>query len=253
MPHVPHGGTGHAGNAQGDWEDWTPWIVSGCIAGGLGIIGGIVFFWRRSRRTQVAQEFTREPTSDYILAREIVAAKAMETESLLADLAWHGLPLPAALRQWVEETFVRIQECWQRRDLKPVCVLLAKPQYCKYSSQLDDMRKRGIFNQLENLRVERIEFVHVDFNRAEQCQFTVLITFRARSYYTNSQTCSWQAACMDMKLFQEFWTFERVPDSWQLTSITPSTDASPLLRPNSAVMKTAGTNPGVLHHVQPPW
>jgi hypothetical protein len=95
------------------------------------------------------------------------------------------------------------------------------------------VRQNHEINRIEDLRIERLEFVHLHCPRCEENQeVTALITFRASVYFVDDRTGAYTRGSRLPSCFQEFWTFGRQGDTWLLQTIEQSHESDRLERPN---------------------
>jgi hypothetical protein len=224
-PDLPiHGGPHPPGPAGGDSEHNGIYILLG--------LGGLALYCVISAGRE--QPSTSEPAPDLIHSAEKVAPKAGRTRRLMELLARRDrLFDPTALRGWAENSFLRVQECWQQGDYGPLGDLLLPQIRVLHESQLAELRAAGLRNVLGGLRVVRLEFVHLDCpaDPAQQ-QVTALITFRAASSYVDTGTGAFRQGSQVPVLFQEFWVFRRQGDAWHLDGIERNYVSDFLTRPN---------------------
>lgn len=171
---------------------------------------------------------------DLILKPSDVAAKNEQTRSLMAFLA-HADPAfdPDDLQSWIAMTFPRVQKAWEVRDYSSVRHLLLPDILAKHEELLESMREHHEINHIEDLRIERLEFVHLHCPQsAEEPELTALITFIASMYFVDDQKGAYTRGLRSPSLFQEFWIFRRREGCWMLQDIEQSRLSNRLERPN---------------------
>jgi predicted lipid-binding transport protein (Tim44 family) len=174
------------------------------------------------------------PANDLIHTAAEVAPKAERTWQLMEFLA-HRDPLfePARLRLGAEQSFLLVQECWQKGDYEPLRAVLLPAIWAEHVSQLRAMRTNGERNVLDGLRVDRLEFVHLDCPAdADAHELTALITFTAASHYVELLTGRFRRGSLQPTRFQEFWVLRRQGEQWRLAAIERSHASTRLGRPN---------------------
>jgi hypothetical protein len=229
LPHVPWHGGGVGGGGDSGWVPYVLTALGVAVAIGLGWAVGRELAGKGSPG---ASDLAAAP--DLIHEAWAVAPRAEATRRLMEFVA-HNDPLldPAALRLWAEESFLRVQQCWQDGNYGPLGELLAPPLRAEHEGQLAAMRASGERNVLDGLRVERLEFVHLDCSDgAPGPELTALITFSAASYYVSALTRTFQRGSRVPARFQEFWVFRREGSTWQLAAIERSHLSTRLSRPN---------------------
>jgi predicted lipid-binding transport protein (Tim44 family) len=228
IPHIPF----FHGNGSGG-ED-VCWVIAAIV----GIIVLAVIGWKigqaLGRRGQPASPNAGQPMSpinippleDLIIRPDEVEEKVRKTTRLLEALAQNAAAFkPSELRAFITATFTRVQQCWEARDYGPVKKLLGPTILAQHEELLRAMSRSGEINRIEDLRVRRLEFVHVwcpaDANSHE---VTALITFEARVYFCNDRSGAFLRGSPKVIPYQEFWVFRRHGDLWRLVSINRSHD-----------------------------
>jgi predicted lipid-binding transport protein (Tim44 family) len=171
------------------------------------------------------------PMEDLIISPGEVIDKNLWTSRLLMSLA-KTQPVfdPEALRQWIRIYFYQVQNCWQQRDLTPVRESMTAQALTRFEDLISAMRRNRQINRVDDLRVRRLEFVHIAC--AEQQAVTALITFEGRAYFVHETTAAFIQGAQKNTWYQEFWTFQRHGDGWKLHQVQESTDDSHLNAPN---------------------
>jgi predicted lipid-binding transport protein (Tim44 family) len=169
-------------------------------------------------------ESSAPPLKDLILQPAEVEEKARRTTQVLEALARRDTAFdPSLLREFVTETFVKVQKCWEAQDYGPVSTLLGPQILAKHQELLQAMRNNHEINRIEDLRVLRLEFVHVSYPPAPDCQeVTALITFEARVYFVSYGLQTFRHGSTKILPYQEFWVFRRDGTGWRLEAIEQS-------------------------------
>jgi predicted lipid-binding transport protein (Tim44 family) len=142
---------------------------------------------------------------------------------------------PVKLHAKVSLTFDLVQKAWEARDYSSVRHLLLPDILARHEKLLKDMRNCHDINRVEGLRIERLEFVHLDSPQPAGAQeVTALITFRASVYFIDDRTGAYTYGQRSPSLFQEFWVFRRGEEGWLLQDIEQSHESNRLRRPNIA-------------------
>jgi hypothetical protein len=230
LPHLPW----HGGGGGGD-SDWVPYVLAALGFAAAAWVGWAVGRGLAGNGVPGASEpALAAPAPDLIHEACAVAPKAGATRRLLEFLAHRDALLePTALHRWAEESFLRVQHCWQNRDYGPLGDFLAPPLRAEHQRQLTEMIANGERNVLDGLRVERLEFVHLHCPAGPNGQeLTALITFSAASYYVSALTRTFRRGSRTPSRFQEFWVFRREGSAWHLAAIERSHLSARLSRPN---------------------
>jgi predicted lipid-binding transport protein (Tim44 family) len=184
---------------------------------------------------------------DFVYDRRQVARKAEKTEKLLAFISQQDQALsPQALRTLAQSTFLKLQECWQARDYTPVKALLMPALFAQQQGQVLGMVRNHEINRLEDLKVEKVDLVHVRYTeKKDQREFTALITASARDTYVDDRTGKFLRGDEKPTRFQEFWTFHFGNDQWLLREIEQAGESDILKDENFAEMLTDETIQGI--------
>ena len=177
---------------------------------------------------------------DFVYSEADVARKAVKTVRLLEFLAKQDLSVsPADLRKMAEATFRKLQECWQAREYAPMKPLLMTDLFVQHTSQLEGLKRDHELDRIESLEVQRVDLVNVRYTeKADQREFTALITATARDYYVDDRTGQFLRGDEAPAQFQEFWTFHRQGDGWLLREIEQAAESEALKNENFVEMFT---------------
>jgi hypothetical protein len=259
FPHVSPGGSGshiiphvpvHFGgndNDRRDGDNTAGWIIL-TILGTLALVFGGWYLGRAiGGRLRPSTKIPKSswppepnawqsagvpPMQDLILQPAEVAAKNEQTRRLMAFLAHADRALnPDDLHSWIAMTFTCVQMAWEERDYSSVRHLLLPGILAKHERLLKEMRNSHEINRIEDLRIERLEFVHLHCPQSvKEQEVTALITFRASVYFVDDRTGAHTRGSRSPTWFQEFWIFRRRGDSWLLQTIEQSHESDRLER-----------------------
>jgi predicted lipid-binding transport protein (Tim44 family) len=99
---------------------------------------------------------------------------------------------------------------------------------------------------MDDLKIERIDLVNVRYTeKADQREFTALITASARDYYLDDRTGNFLRGDHQAARFQEFWTFQLTNGRWLLREIEQAGESDVLKDENFAEMLTDDTLKGI--------
>ena len=94
--------------------------------------------------------------------------------------------------------------------------------------------------------MERIDLVNVRYTeKADQREFTALITASARDYYLDDRSGKFLRGDQTPARFQEFWTFQLMNGRWLLREIEQAGESDILKDENYAEMLTEETLKGI--------
>ncbi|MBI4765227.1 MAG: TIM44-like domain-containing protein [Deltaproteobacteria bacterium] len=184
---------------------------------------------------------------DYVYPRNRITPKTEKTGKLLAFLSQQdSLMTPTELRQLAEATFLKLQECWGKRDYGPMGTLLMPALFTQHTAQLQGLLRNHEINRLDQLKVEEVDLVNVRYTeKASQREFTALITASARDYYLDDRTGKFLRGDHTPAPFQEFWTFQLMNGRWLLREIEQAGESDVLKEDNFAEMLTDETLEGI--------
>jgi predicted lipid-binding transport protein (Tim44 family) len=214
-----HGGRGSGG---GNVDPSTMLIL-------IGIVVAILVI---SKLRERAGE--REENLDFCFSRSQIAGKLAKTQKLLAfiskvDDAW----TESRLQALAERVFRQLQQCWEAREFAPMEPLLLPDLYAEHVAQLRGMRQTHEVNRIEQLEVEAVDIVHVNYTeKPDHRSFTALITASARDYYVDDRDQSFLRGDDAPARFQEFWTFHWYNGGWRLREIEQTRESSVLAEEN---------------------
>jgi hypothetical protein len=240
--HVPVPG-GSSGNSGGSGDSDVFWVIAAVV----GIVALTGIGWKlgqqvgqtngpaRPNTWQSMSSSSVPPLQDLILQPGEVADKARKTTLLLEALARRNDAFdPSQLRAFITTTFTRVQQCWEARDYSPVRELLGPAILAQHEELLRAMRRNREVNLIEDLRVQRLEFVHVSCPaEADRHEVTALITFEAKVYFVNERSRAYLRGSQTVIPYQEFWIFRRYNDSWRLETIDRSHESDRLTAANN--------------------
>ncbi len=190
---------------------------------------------------------SKEENLDFVYSPREVAPKASKTERLLAFLSKNDPSMsPDGLRQTAEATFRKLQECWGARDYGPMKPLMMEALFEQHSAQLRGLARNHEINRIEDLVVERVDLVNLRYTeKRDQREFTALVSASARDYYVDDRTGEFLRGDKQPARFQEFWTFQRLGDTWLLREIEQAGESDILKDENYVEMLTDQTLQGI--------
>ena len=230
-----HSSSRSSGSGSGSSsDDIFGWIIF------LGVFGTIIIIAIRKKPG-------KDENLDYVYSRPEINKKSLKTEKLLDFISKQDLALsPQELRKLTEETFLKLQECWQKRDYAPMKALLMNDLFVQHTAQLQGLIRNNEINKLDELKVKHVDLVNVRYTeKPAQREFTALITSSARDYYIDDRTNNFLRGDDSPAQFQEFWTFQRAGDNWLLREIEQSGESDILKDENFVEMLTDQTIKGI--------
>jgi len=180
------------------------------------IIAALVSKGKRSSFSSVEWSSTASAPKDKVLA------KAKKTSALLSlwakvDPVWDE----KYLKKTAEGTFLKLQECWSRRDdYSPMAPLLTSSLYQQHTSQLASMKANHEINRLESLKLLDLQIILAkNFHNNETDEFTAWIKAQAKDTIIDDRTNAKIRGDTGIGQFEEFWTFQRHGKKWLLRQI----------------------------------
>jgi predicted lipid-binding transport protein (Tim44 family) len=266
--HWSGAGSGRS-SSSGTWGNADARVIGGIIGGVLGVIGWGVLGYRRRiigyplsgalgailgvivvsdfscvgsilifAVFSITGLFKKKPREqedlDFVYSDKAVAAKTDKTRKVLDFLAQQDASMAAdELKRVAASTFRKLQECWQARAYEPMKPLLMPDLYEQHVGQLDGLKRNHEKNIIADLQNVRIDIVNVRYmHKADQREFTALITAQARDYYVDDRSGAFLRGDQSPAPFQEFWTFHRLGNSWLLREIEQSRESAALKEEN---------------------
>jgi len=177
---------------------------------------------------------------DFAYSPQAVAPKADKTLKLLNFLARQDSTMSAEkLRETARTAFCELQKCWEAREYGPMKPLLMPDLYAQHCSQLAGMKRNHEINVIADLAVERVDIVNLRYaDKADQREFTALISARARDYYVDDRDRRFLRGDRAPARFQEFWTFQLQNGAWLLREVEQSRESDKLREENFVEMFT---------------
>jgi predicted lipid-binding transport protein (Tim44 family) len=238
--HNKGGGGGGGGSRSSSGSSRSSGSSGGSSGGGTAglvvffLVFGVFFFAIFYAAVSAARGKGEE--LDFLFGRRDIERKSARTGKILTFLSRQDASAdPAALEKRIREVFLKLQECWMKRDYGPMEPMMIPFLYKEHCRQLAGMTANHEINLLEGLSVRGIDLIHVHWaNDPERRQVTALITAEARDYYKDDRTGKFLRGDKAKATFQEFWTFQRRAGEWLLLAIE-QTKESGLLRREDAV------------------
>jgi len=221
--------------------------AGGDDAGAVFVIVFLIVFILVIAHILRSKKGSKSENLDFVYDRKEISRKAEKTEKLLTFISQQDQALsPEALRTLAQSMFLNLQESWQARDYTPVKALLMPALFSQQQGQVLGMVRNHEINRLEDLKVERVDLVHVRYTeKRDQREFTALITASARDTYVDDRTGEFLRGDDKPARFQEFWTFQFIDGRWFLREIEQAGESDILKDENVAEMLTDETIQGI--------
>lgn len=126
----------------------------------------------------------------------------------------------ARFRDAAQDIFFRVQGAWTRRDLASVEAMLGDEVRRTLQDDLDDLKRRGEVNRLENIAVREAEIVEAWQDRGEDL-LTLRLLASLLDYTTDEAGTVKAGSDREPVKFEEYWTFARPIGAgpWKLTAV----------------------------------
>ncbi|MBP7795321.1 MAG: TIM44-like domain-containing protein [Elusimicrobiales bacterium] len=169
---------------------------------------------------------------DYLFSRSDIEKKSKKTEKLINFISQQDKNFDIAyIKNTVSNIFLKLEECWQKRDYDPMKDLLTQSLYIKHTSQIDMMIKENEINIIDDLKIVSIDIVGLRYTAKEDgCFFTALITAEAKDYYIDDRNNNFLRGERTPKQFQEFWIFKLIEGKWLLDEIEQTAESDELTK-----------------------
>ncbi len=176
------------------------------------LIKGISFF---------SEQKASAPRKNCLMDGGSVAPRAETTLAIMKSLARGDAAFnPDELEGFVRNVFMRVELAWQARDYSTVSDVMLPNILAEHSAQVENMKQRHEVNMMDDLKVLKIDFVHVRCPREKEGRsFTVLITASACDYTINEDSDPAASPGAEAAAFQEYWTFYQYNGNWALARI----------------------------------
>lgn len=213
----------------------------------LKVIGFVMFIIFIFAFVGLKSKKSKEENLNFVYPRNRIIPKAEKTDKLLAFLSQQDQSMnPGELRKLVSSTFIKLQECWSKREYDSMGTLLMPNLFTAHTAQLQGLMRNHEINRIDDLKIEQIDLVNVRYTeRSNQREFTALITASARDYYLDDRTGKFLRGDQTPARFQEFWTFQMMNGSWLLREIEQAGESDVLKDDNFAEMLTDDTIKGI--------
>ena len=222
--------SGSSGADDGS-EIWIGFVI--VLVGLIFIIVTLVIVLKRIGRR-------KSENLDFVYSASAVARKADRTDKLLEFLSRQDPSMaPETLRKLAEETFRKLEECWEKREYGPMEPLMMPSLFAQHTAQLRGMVRNHEINRIEDLKVEKVDLVNVRYTeKPNQREFTALISASARDYYVHDSSEKFIRGDKSSARFQEFWTFQRLDGRWLLREVEQAGESDYLKDENFVEMLT---------------
>lgn len=198
---------------------------------GFFFFGGILGAFGVGPFKAMARRKGSEWSSTVSVPKNKIDAKAKKISALVAfwakvDTAWEE----KRIKEIAKNTFLKLQECWQKRDYTEMNALMLPSLFRQHVAQLDSMKQRHEINKLEELKLLDMALVLVKkWNDKSRDEFTVWFQAQARDTIIDDRDGKKIRGDVGIGVFEEFWTFQRQGNDWKLRQIDQPEEAMNVL------------------------
>ncbi len=163
--------------------------------------------------------------------KQAIQAKAGQVSALLkawgaADPVWDM----ASIQTRAQSTFLKLQECWTKREYSPMQSLLTPALFAQHTAQLEAMAGRHEFNKMENVQILDMQIIQASrFNDSNEDRFIMWFQVKAKDTIVDDRTGAQIRGDEGTGQFEEFWTFSRSGNNWLLSEITQPEEGQRLI------------------------
>ena len=108
----------------------------------------------------------------------------------------------------VKDYFLNFYSAWSARKLKTVRNLLTDRLYESWMFWIDSYKNEGLTNKLDDVKIEKIEFVNIDFDKFYESA-TVRVFASCKDYVIDKKGKVAGGSNKKARKFSEYWTFIR--------------------------------------------
>jgi predicted lipid-binding transport protein (Tim44 family)/uncharacterized membrane protein YgcG len=208
-------GSRSSGGSRGSGGSGADAVITFLVIGAIVIV--VILLVRKAKNENLDQLFSRGD----------IEKKSVKTGKLLAFIARQDPAVsPDVLTRTAEETFRKLQQCWQERAYEPMKPLLMPDLYSDHVNQLKGMERNHEINKIDGLTVDAVDLVNVRYTlNKDEREFAALITATAMDYYVDDRTSERLRGDSSPAQFQEFWTFQYYQDKWLLREIEQTAES----------------------------
>jgi len=219
------GSSGSRGSSDGDAAVV---IIVGCI-----ILGFIIVSINDKMKG-------KDQNLDYCYPISKVQKKSEKTRKLIDFISKNDQTISHdVFKKTANDTFLKLQECWQTRYYEPMKSLMVRDLYQEHLQQINSMVRNHEINIMEGLKIDFVEIVMIRYyEKNEKREFTALIQARMKDYYIDDRTKEFIRGDDEAVKFQEFWTFQYDGKNWILRQIEQTKESDALTENNFVEMFT---------------
>lgn len=152
----------------------------------------------------------------YLVAKDNKESKALLSKISIQDPEWEI----GHLQTRIDEVFFKVQQAWRDRDQELAKDYMSQRLYGKHKLRTDDMLKRGIKNEMENLQLQSAKIVEVvDYKNNAKDFFWVVIEGLMMDYTIIESTGAIVDGAKKNRSFKELWRFKREDHGWVVDEI----------------------------------
>ncbi len=154
----------------------------------------------------------------------IIKYKALRVNRILdksanEDAIWNK----EKLEKFVRDSYIKMQTAWMKQDMNHVQDIITSELYDIYQRMLDNQNRVGIYNHIDEVRIEKVEFVGVeDYIDDNYDRFTAYISGHMVDLIVRIGIN--EIKTDKLTYFEDLYHFVRFENSWLLSGITNNVD-----------------------------
>lgn len=160
-------------------------------------------------------------------------SKKIITKSIALDTIWNV----AALKSYTQQTFLKIQNAWENKDLKPLLDILTPDLYDKFSVRLKNLIEKDEKNYLRSIEFTIFEIIGCEDRKDNsKDRYIAYIEGRLLNYTTLESTG--QIIKNSRKEKSDFsctYHFVRIENEWKLEQINDSVNRLDILKTKTVI------------------
>ncbi len=180
-----------------------------------------IFLTARASKFSVSSAQTSEWSSTIAVPKDKVYQKAKKVGALLSlwgkvDPLWQE----KRMKGDASAIFLKMQECWSKRDYTEMQGLMQPPLYSQHVAQLEAMKARHEINRMDGIKLLDLQLILVsNMHDRQKDSFTAWVRATAKDTIIDDRTGEQIRGDSGAGVFEEFWSFRRDGDAWKAEQI----------------------------------
>jgi hypothetical protein len=189
----------------------------------------ILLIVRSMQRVKISSNYASMDAQP-MFGRGLARNKDEETRNIISRISAMDPQVSAdKLAGYAQTVFMKLQDCWQKRDYEPMRPLLMPYLFEEHQAQINEMTQHHEINRMDDLQIVSVDLINIQYTRApKDREFSALITAKARDYYVDDKDGQTLRGDSEPQTFQEVWVFHWNNNAWLLRAIEQTTDSGGL-------------------------